>query len=361
MSCDLCEQIDPNLPNTTNAKNLGVAESTIRRHKAHMTDAFFSDIPVHAITQRRTTKRLPDGSYERVTWSPAKASAQLLAYDDLEAALTGYTSSPPARGFGFASVLNLADLQIGKTDWNGGTKETLAKVHRAVDTFVEKAKKNHPSAVVLVDNGDGIENLFNTPTQRITNDLDVPAQMRTFRRLMIEVLKKVANLAPVIYYVTVTSNHGAFRTDYKTQGGTSDADFGLEIAEQLRDVCVESIALRHVRFVTPKPMQEVTELEVAGTKIAFTHGHLSNSNKDHAAWWARIDHGRLPGWDADLMVTAHYHTLSVQQSGDGRWIIGVSSADPGSSWFTKKTGESAVSGVTTFDVCDGKWYNLEIL
>ena len=73
MSCDICEGIDPNLSNVANGANLGVSESTIRRHRAapHTEfDPFFTDIPVSSITSRGQTVRLPDGSYHKVTYRP---------------------------------------------------------------------------------------------------------------------------------------------------------------------------------------------------------------------------------------------------------------------------------------------------
>lgn len=398
--CLLCKadaSIDETWTNPQIAREFGVSKDSARRHRKHISgptatptahnavadppdidslyrayDPYFKDVPREVITSRGRTVRLMDGSYEKVTYSPAKmavAEARLSTYADLEAALKGFTATRPLRTAtpaatrNKARVLNMADLQVGKVDWNGGTPELLERVRRGVDRFAALCEAEQPQAIVLVDNGDPIENVFNVATQRHTNDLSVPEQIRVYRRVMIETLKRLAPLAPDIFYVAVTSNHGAFRTGFKEQGGTTDADFGLDIAEQLRDVCSEaaSEALRAVTFVVPDPWQEVAVLDVCGTRLAFTHGHLSPSFKTHSQWWARIDHGRLPGWDADILVTAHYHSLKVEQSGDGRWILSVSSPDNGSSWFSKSQGEQAVSGITTFAVSGGKWSDLEIL
>ena len=69
----------------------------------------------------------------------------------------------------------------------------------------------------------------------------------------------------------------------------------------------------------------------------------------------------MTGWDADILTTAHFHSMRVEQSGNGRWIIGVSSSDASSDWFTNRTGESALQGMTAYDVADGQWSNLRIL
>lgn len=269
-------------------------------------------------------------------------------------------SDGPSRNF--AAVLNLADLQIGKAgEKGGGTPETLERVRNAISKFTAHLSRTDAPVAVLVDNGDSIENICSTPKQAFTNDLDVPAQIRVVRRLFLEAIKAVRHVTPKVIFVSVPSNHGEFRVAGKAQAGTTEADFGLEIHEQLKDICVESETLRDVEFVRPEPLELVAEVTVARTKLAFTHGHLSSGPTGHARWWAHQDHGRLPGWDADILVTAHYHSLRVEQSGDGRWIIGVSSADPGSKWYTSKTGESALAGLTAFDVYGGQWHDLRIL
>lgn len=368
--CKVCASIQTNPDKSSRAlaEQLGVGKSTILRHRNNPcadndVDAFFG-IPNSIITSRGKTTRLVDGSYEKITYKPNELA--LLEANNLEGVRRllddfkpDYEPLEPKSEE--ALVLNLADLQIGKTDIHGGTPETIQRVINAVDKFVKIVRIRQPKSLVLVDNGDPIENCWNTPSQPFTNDLDVPAQIDTFRRLIVQVLKAVAPLCKDVYYVTVTSNHGQFRVGPKAQGGSVDADFGLSISRQLEDICAESPALKHVKFIRPEPMHETAVLTVANTKLAFNHGHLSSGVNGHGNWWAKVDHGRLPGWDADILVVAHYHTLGLEQSGDGRWIIKVSSPDNGSQWFTAKSGESSVQGLTMFAVHDGQWSDLTIL
>lgn len=368
MTCPTCVNINPNLTNVENGRILGVDEATIRRHKAHMNktdvDEHFG-IPNSIITSRGRTTRLADGSYEKVTWQPNKAALlEALSYDDLERAIEDYRPDPAPkhRSNTHAEVLDAADWQIGKAgEQGGGTPETVACILRGAHKFADWCASSQPSAIVINEGGDIIENIWNTGAQKATNDLDVPAQIRTARRTMLEIIKMLAPLAPVLYVVSAPSNHGAHRDNFKSQAGTVDADFGLEISHQLEDICAESPYLQHVMFVRPEPLWETVELEVGNTKLAFTHGHLSNSIKSHGDWWAKTDHGRMPGWDADILVTNHYHTMQIQQSGDGRWIISGASPDPGSGWFSRKSGETATRGQTAFTVSDGMWHNLRLV
>lgn len=370
--CLLCQagaEVDLSMSNPQIGKVYGVSKDSARRHRRHVLEAvdpIFSEIPEAIITSRGKTVRLPDGSYEKVTYQPAKkALLDALSYDDLERAVEGYDYRPQVHTQVLqpvASVLNAADLQIGKAQQRGGGSEgTVQRALNSIHTFGNLCKQRGPQEIVLVDNGDGIEGIFNVPTQLVTNDLDLSAQIRTFRRLMIEAIKVLAPLSPKLTYVSVPSNHGAVRSGYKTQAGTTDADFGLEISYQLQDVCAENSALADVQFVRPRELYETAELTAGGTKLAFHHGHQTAGQNGHDKWWSGQDHGRMPGWDADILVVAHYHNLRVEQSGDGRWIIGVSSGEPSSDWYTNRTGQSSLRGMTTFDVQDGQWSNLAIV
>lgn len=365
MKCDICSGINPELSNVSNGKLLGVSEATIRRHATanHNGEDNFFKIPTEIITSRGKSIRTPYG-WEKVTWQPNKAALlETLNYDDLEQAISGFNPRVErlAHGAG-GDVLNASDLQIGKAmQRGGGTPETVARAMQSFHAFAERLRQNPQEEVILADGGDPIENVWNVSDQLVTNDLDVPAQIRTFRRLMIEGLKIIAPLVPKLTYLAVPSNHGAARTGYKSAGGTVDADFGVEISYQLEDVCAEHPLLSGVQFVRPKSLDETAEIEIANTKLAFTHGHQSAGPNGHGKWWAGQDHGRMAGWDADILVTAHYHSLRVEQSGNGRWIIGVSSSDASSDWFTNKTGESALQGMTAFNVQGGQWSNLAIL
>jgi len=377
------EKVDSTRTKTSWARQIGVSEASIRRHLLHspilqQSDAFLGengdsiiqsvDVPDEIVTSRGMSLRDPiSGSWHKVTWQPnKKALYDSLQFDDLRESLQGWEpiptsgnrgGNPWSHGGGPAAVFNMADLQIGKANQRGGgTPETLAVVRNSVGVLLGWLGE-HPEVqtVVIADNGDPIENCFNTAEQLVTNDLSVPAQIRTFRLLLLEVIKLVAPRVKRVIVLSVPSNHGAFRTGYKTPGGTVDADFGLDINEQVELACSENPYLSHVEFVRPRSLDEVAEVEVAGTKLAFAHGHRSGGVFKHGSWWGNIDHGRMAGWDADIMVFGHFHTQATYQSGDGRWVVGCASPEPGSDWFTNRTGEHSTRGLTFFTVQGGKF------
>ncbi len=364
------KKVDTSRSRVAWAEKIGVSEASIRRHLKHSPivaprdtdgklDAFLTDLdlPDEIVTSRGMSVRDPEtGSWQKVTWQPnKKALLDTLRYDDLKNALDGWSLPDTKPEISYqASVLNMADLQIGKANprW-GGTPETLASARRTIEAFAEWIAVTSNTAII-VDNGDPIENCFNVPSQLVTNDLSVPEQIRVFRRLALEAIKTVAPHTQRVYYVSVPSNHGAHRTGYKSPGGTVDADFGLEISYQIEDAIAESNLRGRVEFVRPEPLEETAVLRWGGTTLAFAHGHQSGGVFGHGKWWGNMDHGRMPGWDADILVTGHFHTQAVYQSGNGRWVVATASSDPGSDWFTNRTGESATRGMTTFDISDTK-------
>lgn len=369
------------------AREIGIAESSIRRHRSHaptlaQSSGFIGengidtllesiDVPAEFVTSRGMSLRDPiTGSWQKINWQPnRKALHDTLRYDDLKEALEGYDiiDAPNAYHSYRADVFCMSDLQIGKAmQRGGGTPETLARIRNSISTYVAELKDlslrgKLPKYIVIWDGGDPIENCWNTPEQAVTNDLPLPEQIRVARRIFLEAIKALAPFCERLYFVTVPSNHGQHRVGYKAAGGTVDADFGIEISFQLEDIVAENEVLRdRVTFVRPHPLEETAELEVAGTKLAFNHGHRSGSQKTHGTWWAKQSHGRLPGWDADILLTAHYHNMGLTQSGNGRWIIETASSDAGSDWFTYKSGETATQGITAFSVSGGQWSNLRV-
>jgi len=368
--CPICAAIDPSLSNVQNGNRLDVSEATIRRHRAanQEIDSFFG-IPNEIITSRGKTVRLVDGSYEKVTYSPAKAALlETLKYDDIEKAIGSFNFSRVVSKIDTKPqtfILCLADFQVGKArEAGGGTPELIERVMTSLHNGVERAKEEHPQEIVLLDLGDGIEGFSNTGSQAQTNDIDLTTQIRTFRRLMIEAIKLFAPLTPRLTYITVPSNHCQLRAPGgKDLASVPENDFGIEVSYQLEDVLKDRPEYSHVRFVRPAPYAEaLTHRTVDGTILGAVHGHQAKSPEKIAEWWKGQSHGRRDGLEsADILLHGHYHSARMQQSGDARWVFGAPTSDNGSQWFTNKTGETSQSGMLALNVSNGSWNNVEIL
>ena len=120
---------DQRLTNVELAEKFSTSEASVRRHRAKLKrrgapdlnhDHFFNDVPVDAIVQRGKTIRLPDGSYEKITWKPGAvemAEAKSLSYDDLEPVFREPLLPKPApivKDDEDTLVVCMADLQVGK-------------------------------------------------------------------------------------------------------------------------------------------------------------------------------------------------------------------------------------------------------
>ena len=103
------------------------------------------------------------------------------------------------------------------------------------------------------------------------------------------------------------------------------------------------------------PLSSVT------VKLGLVHGHQVGSPDRLGEWWAKQDHGRMPTWDADVLLAGHFHSFRTYQSGDRRWVMVGPASDPGSSWFSNLQGERATSGMHAVSFEGKRWRHQEIL
>lgn len=375
MTCYICESINPERSHTQNARDLGVSEATIRRHRqaSHLAQVDVPEISDEVLEEYAREHGIdPDSldpyalSYNGpngwVKYRVNKTVKDALAYEDIDFSMPDRSNVLPSGTYSGGELLFSSDWQIGKShERYGGTPETIECIKRGFVRYAEKLAALKPAEAAMIDGGDIIEGIFNVPSQPFTNDLDLTAQIRTARRLFAEGIKMFAPLVPKLYVGAVPSNHGEVRTGKQARAGSSEADFGLDIHESLKEIFADREEFAHVEFIRPEYLHNTLEFTIANTKIAVNHGHTAGNGTQDTKWWAGQDHGRLPGWDADIMVLNHLHNLGLKQSGNERWIIRTSSADPGSAWHSDKTGEVAKRGQTTFSVRDGEWFNLGIL
>lgn len=259
-------------------------------------------------------------------------------------------------------VLCPSDMQIGKTSYNGGTTETIARVMASFENAKAFVEANPMAEIVIAELGDPIENFYSTSSQRETNDLDLTSQIRVVRRLLLEGIRTLAPYAPKLTYIAVPSNHGSVRVGFKAAAADNHNDWGLEISHQLEDALRMNEAYDHVQFVRPDKLQEsLNYTTISGTELGAVHGHQSGKAESIGAWWGKQDHGRQPTWKSDILLAGHFHSFRIYQSGDARWVMVSPAQDPGSDWFTNIAGETSHTGMLSFTTANGTWDNLRIL
>ena len=363
--CNMDAKFNPEMSNAQIARDFQVSKDSARRHRKHI-DSYFTDVPVEQITSRGRTVRLPDGSYEKITYKPtATPSEDTTTYEDLKDVFNAPAVPAKVEYQPIVRVINLADFQVGKgSEYEGAMdhNDTLARVRTSIAKLRAEVEIERPEFIVMPELGDIIEGFSNTMAQAQTNSIDLTTQIRVARRLLAEILNDFAPLCKRLHFVSIPSNHTCVRNGIGrgNSAATSHNDWGLEISHQLEDILKGREGFEHVEFHRPPVGEESVVLEVGGTTFGFVHGHQKSKPQLLGEWFQGQSHGRRNNMqNVDILLTGHFHSLNVYQSG-GRWVIVCPTSDNGSSWFTNLTGEHSQAGILSFTATNGMWANLNI-
>ena len=256
--------------------------------------------------------------------------------------------TPPTR----AICIIWADLQIGKVDRRGGTKELLERVGLkldALDDWIDGLRITENDAAYLLDAGDIVEGFENTPQQARTNDLQQTEQVRVARRATTGALVRLAPRFSRLTYATCGSNHCRVRRGKDALADPLD-DWGIEIGSQIQDgFALNPDAFGHVSFLFPEPWRESLAVEVVpGREVGLVHGHQVNSPDSMASWWEKQSVG--PVGSADVLVHGHFHHTRMQEVWEGRWLLGAPTLDSGSAWHENAAGRGSAARLMAFVV-----------
>lgn len=330
-----------------------------------------------AVTPYRASLRIPKmggGSWLKVDIDPTKAAlaeGERVAFETLRADMDKYADDykrthEGAAGVGGAYadgtlVVALADFQTGKTDVHGGTVNLYKRV-RSVYAQME-AELPRYRTIIAADLGDIIENFMNVGSQRQSNDLNLTDQLEAAISLIWEGLRVLHSKCDNLIYVAVPSNHGEVRTGVGNKNRASSVlsdDYGIHVQRQTRRMAeMRPDVYGNMSFVCPSDYDAACTVKPSAddkSVLFFEHGHVGGgaSQAKMRQHVKNMQAGRIAyAHMASIFVHGHYHTPEMYLVGDKTWVVGVSSIDSGSSWFTNATGESAPSAVTSFVAKDG--------
>ena len=329
-----------------------------------------------AVTPYRASLRIPEmgGSWLKINIDPSQAAleqGERVAFETLRADMDKYADNYKRTHEGVAGVggayadgtlvVALADFQTGKTDVHGGTVNLYKRV-RSVYAQME-AELPHYKTIIAADLGDIIENFMNVGSQRQSNDLNLTDQLEAAISLIWEGLRVLHSKCDNLIYVAVPSNHCEVRTGVGNKNRASSVlsdDYGIHVQRQIRRMAeMRPDVYGNMSFVCPSDYDAACTVKPSAddkSVLFFEHGHVGGgaSQAKMRQHVKNMQAGRIAyAHMANIFVHGHYHTPEMYLVGDKTWVVGVSSIDSGSSWFTNMSGESAPSAVTSFVAKDG--------
>lgn len=268
-------------------------------------------------------------------------------------------------------LVSIADTQFGKSDGDG-LAGTIKRFQNAIDAVEQRIKDLRKTGrklgtLVVAGLGDLIEGCDgNYGTQTFSVELNRREQIRVARRLIRDAIARWAKHFKKVVVIAVPGNHGENRKDGKmfTEPGDND---DVTIFEIVAEVLAENpAAYGHVEFRLPKNETNAV-LELDGVIVGFTHGHITKGGGTAQGriknWWEGQSFGNRPVGDAQILITGHYHHLSVIQYGY-KTHIQCPSLDGGSDWWSDLSGEVSPPGMLTVVVgkqFEGGWTDLLVV
>ena len=259
-------------------------------------------------------------------------------------------------GIPVAAVINLADIQGGKSEGGGveATSKRLTDGLVNVDRWLDRmASTYNLNEVTLANNGDPMEGCAgNYASQLFTVELNTRGQMNFVLDHWSLYAKHLFPQFDQARFVSVLCNHGEFGRMGTNKNQTSDSDnAGGFLAEALQRILADRAEFEHVEWVIPHDEMNVY-VDVAGVPMAFNHGHKIPGNQGSVSFekWLNGQVRTDPqAHRARIWQTAHKHHFAA-------WDLGSCSAfqapslDGGSKWLKDMTGRYSRSGILSYVV-----------
>jgi len=289
----------------------------------------------------------------RVNLKPATARAQMLDASELEKEIRKWRppkAAKPATG-DLTAVYAIGDTQWGK-DAGDGTEGTVRRVRYALEQSLlrqQEIKKRGVGPIALPQMGDCIEGVVSQGGKiagRI--DLDLTAQIRVGRRILLEWVKAFAPLTNELIIPVVPGNHDESHRQLITDPIDS---FQVEIVQQVLDICNENPDLQHVTGRFPERDNSTLAVNLSGTTVGFVHGHQM---RDPLKWISGQALSDSAVGRSDVILSAHYHHYAVRNFNHRLWVQ-IPAMDGGSFWYADRTGMGAntPTGIVSMVVGEG--------
>lgn len=233
-----------------------------------------------------------------------------------------------------------------------GTAATIDRINASRANILEwlderKRIGYNVEKIILANMGDPTENTQGSYlNQSYTVDLNMRDQLTLAIDTTLEWIRDFAPLAPSLEYASVLCNHGQMSRGNGKSNVTDDADNASGfIGDTLQTVARQIPGLASMTWAVPRD-EMITRVTGSGVNMPLAHGHKITGAEQ--GWLAKQSNAlNHEGWRPDLWVTAHRHSMKVEDFGPYSRIQ-CTTVDPGSKNFTDATGIYATPGTTVF-------------
>jgi len=251
------------------------------------------------------------------------------------------------------TVVALSDVQAGKVDHRGGTPELIDRLEGMRHKLAALLKQRRPTSTVLAEVGDLFEGFESGGNPMFTNDLSLSQQMDLAGTEVYRFVELMHRHGPV-RVVSIPSNHTAWRSG-KQQLGRPGDDLGIFVHRQVEKLA--RTAGIDATWTYPEMYDESVVVDILGTNLGVVHGNQYQPGQA-VTWWQKQQHGGMPTARADILLTGHYHHLTViptgrnPHTGKAKWWLQAPTTDNGSSWFRNVGGGDSDAGLLVFDITE---------
>lgn len=253
-------------------------------------------------------------------------------------------------------VAVVSDIQIGKSDGDG-TLGTVDRFLASIDAVEERIRELRKSGrelgtLLVACVGDLVEACDgHYAAQTFMVELDRREQIRVMRRLLLKAMQRWSRLFDDVLLAAVAGNHGEYRRGGKAFTTPADND-DLAIPEQVYEILqANPEVFGHVRAaIGGDPFTRV--VEAGGHVVGMLHGHMARESGTAAQkiqrWYERQAAAKAPVGEANVVLSGHYHHLSVTESNGAVTFIQAPSLDGGSDWYQAAKAAQTNPGFLTF-------------
>jgi len=195
------------------------------------------------------------------------------------------------------------------------------------------------------------------------NDLSPMQQTDLAAALQFDLIKRMVKFAPVTYG-SVASNHCQNRVNGQQVGRPGLDDWGIVILQQLRRLTTE--LGWDVTYLIPQHYDEGFAFRYGENTIAAVHGHQVARPDGIPKWWANATFGNQFAAPANLLLTAHFHHLRLEElsqhtTGGSKYWVQTTTSDNGSDWFRLTNGMDSSTGIICIELHKDKLFNGSVI